>query len=215
VGKFAVIGLGNFGFNVVKTLHESGDEVLGIDRNKERAQRTQGHSSQTIIADAIDKSILETAGLQDMNAVVVSLGDNLSASILVTLFLREIGVENIIVKITSEEHGRALEKIGATTLVFPERDTAMKLAKSLSSPNILDYLPLSPDYSIMEVTAPDGFMGKSLGELELLSRHNVNVIAVREMKPEKMVLNPTMRYQVKDGDILIVLGKRADIEGLK
>jgi trk system potassium uptake protein TrkA len=215
VGKFAVIGLGNFGFNVVKTLHESGDEVLGIDRNKERAQRTQGHSSQTIIADATDKSILETAGLQDMNAVVVSLGDNLSASILVTLFLREIGVENIIVKITSEEHGRALEKIGATTLVFPERDTAMKLAKSLSSPNILDYLPLSPDYSIMEVTAPDGFMGKSLGELELLSRHNVNVIAVREMKPEKMVLNPTMRYQVKDGDILIVLGKRADIEGLK
>jgi trk system potassium uptake protein TrkA len=215
VGKFAVIGLGNFGFNVVKTLHESGDEVLGIDRNKERAQRTQGHSSQTIIADATDKSILETAGLQDMNAVVVSLGDNLSASILVTLFLREIGVENIIVKITSEEHGRALEKIGATTLVFPERDTAMKLAKSLSSPNILDYLPLSPDYSIMEVTAPDGFTGKSLGELELLSKHNVNVIAVREMKPEKMVLNPTTRYQVKDGDILIVLGKRADIEGLK
>jgi trk system potassium uptake protein TrkA len=215
VGKFAVIGLGNFGFNVVKTLHESGDEVLGIDRNKERAQRTQGHSSQTIIADATDKSILETAGLQDMNAVVVSLGDNLSASILVTLFLREIGVENIIVKITSEEHGRALEKIGATTLVFPERDTAMKLAKSLSSPNILDYLPLSPEYSIMEVTAPDGFTGKSLGELELLSKHNVNVIAVREMKPEKMVLNPTMRYQVKDGDILIVLGKRADIEGLK
>jgi trk system potassium uptake protein TrkA len=215
VGKFAVIGLGNFGFNVVKTLHESGDEVLGIDRNKERAQRTQGHSSQTIIADATDKSILETAGLQDMNAVVVSLGDNLSASILVTLFLREIGVENIIVKITSEEHGRALEKIGATTLVFPERDTAMKLAKSLSSPNILDYLPLSPEYSIMEVTAPDGFTGKSLGELELLSKHNVNVIAVREMKPEKMVLNPTTRYQVKDGDILIVLGKRADIEGLK
>lgn len=215
MGKFAVIGLGNFGFNVVKTLHESGDEVLGIDRNKERAQRTQGHSSQTIIADATDKSILETAGLQDMNAVVVSLGDNLSASILVTLFLREIGVENIIVKITSEEHGRALEKIGATTLVFPERDTAMKLAKSLSSPNILDYLPLSPDYSIMEVTAPDGFTGKSLGQLELLSSHNVNVIAVREMEPEKMVLNPTMRYQVKDGDILIVLGKRADIEGLK
>lgn len=215
MGKFAVIGLGNFGFNVVKTFHESGDEVLGIDRNKERAQRTQGHSSQTIIADATDKSILETAGLQDMNAVVVSLGDNLSASILVTLFLREIGVENIIVKITSEEHGRALEKIGATTLVFPERDTAMKLAKSLSSPNILDYLPLSPDYSIMEVTAPDGFTGKSLGQLELLSSHNVNVIAVREMKPEKMVLNPTMRYQVKDGDILIVLGKRADIEGLK
>jgi trk system potassium uptake protein TrkA len=215
VAKFAVIGLGNFGFNVAKTLHENGDEVLGIDRNRERAQRTQGHSSETIIADATDKSILETAGLQDMDAVVVSLGDNLSASILVTLFLRELGVENIIVKIMSEDHGRALEKIGAAEIVFPERDTAVKLARSLSSPNVLDYLALSPEYSIMEVTAPEGFVGKSLRELKVLSRYNLNVIAVRQLKPEKVVINPTARYGVKGGDVIIVLGKRKDIERLK
>jgi len=214
VGKFAVIGLGNFGFNVTKTFFENGDEVLGIDRNKDRAQRTQNHSSQCIIADATDKSVLETAGLKDMDGVVVSLGENLSASILVTLFLKELGVENIIVKITSEDHGRALEKVGATATVFPERDTAVRLANSLSSPNILDYFPLSPEYSITEVAPPASFIGKSLGQLELLGKHNLNVVAVRKLEPEKTIINPTVRYTVREGDILIVLGRREDIDKL-
>jgi trk system potassium uptake protein TrkA len=214
VGKFAVIGLGNFGFNVAKTFFENGDEVLGIDRNKERAQKTQSHASQCIIADATDKSVLETAGLTDMDGVVVSLGENLSASILVTLFLREIGVENIIAKIISEDHGRALEKVGATTTVFPERDTAVRLANSLSSPNILDYFPLSPEYSITEVAPPESFIGKKLGELELLGKHNLNVVAVTKLKPEKAIVNPTARYTVRAGDILIVLGRREDIDKL-
>ena len=214
MAKFAVIGLGNFGFNVAKTLYENGDEVLGIDRHKDRAQRTQNHASQCIIADATDKSVLETAGLTDMDGVVVSLGENLSASILVTLFLRELGVENIIAKITSEDHGRALEKVGATTIVFPERDTAVRLANSLSSPNILDYFPLSPEYSITEVVPPESFIGKSLGELELLGKHNLNVVAVTKLKPEKAIVNPTVRYTVREGDILIVLGRREDIDKL-
>jgi trk system potassium uptake protein TrkA len=214
VAKFAVIGLGNFGFNVAKTFFENGDEVLGIDRNKDRAQRTQNHSSQCIIADATDKSVLETAGLKDMDGVVVSLGENLSASILVTLFLKELGVENIIVKITSEDHGRALEKVGAAATVFPERDTAVRLANSLSSPNILDYFPLSPEYSITEVAPPESFIGKNLGELELLGKHNLNVVAVTKLKPEKAIVNPTARYTVRAGDILIVLGRREDIDKL-
>jgi trk system potassium uptake protein TrkA len=214
VAKFAVIGLGNFGFNVAKTLYENGDEVLGIDRHKDRAQRTQNHASQCIIADATDKSVLETAGLTDMDGVVVSLGENLSASILVTLFLRELGVENIIVKIASEDHGKALERVGATTIVFPERDTAVRLANSLSSPNILDYFPLSPEYSITEVAPPESFIGKNLGELELLGKHNLNVVAVTKLKPEKAIINPTARYTVRSGDILIVLGRREDIDKL-
>jgi trk system potassium uptake protein TrkA len=214
VAKFAVIGLGNFGFNVAKTLYENGDEVLGIDRHKDRAQSTQIHASQCIIADATDKSVLETAGLTDMDGVVVSLGENLSASILVTLFLRELGVENIIVKIASEDHGKALERVGATTIVFPERDTAVRLANSLSSPNILDYFPLSPEYSITEVAPPESFIGKNLGELELLGKHNLNVVAVTKLKPEKAIVNPTARYTVRRGDILIVLGRREDIDKL-
>ena len=214
MAKFAVIGLGNFGFNVAKTLHENGDEVLGIDRHKDRAQKTQNHASQCIIADATDKSVLETAGLTDMDGVVVSLGENLSASILVTLFLKELAVENIIAKITSEDHGRALEKVGATTIVFPERDTAVRLANSLSSPNILDYFPLSPEYSITEVAPPESFIGKNLGELELLGKHNLNVVAVTKLKPERAIINPTARYTVRAGDILIVLGRREDIDKL-
>jgi trk system potassium uptake protein TrkA len=215
MGKFTVIGMGNFGSNVARTLYEDGHEVIGIDRNKERAQRLQRYSSQSIIADATDKSTLETLGLQGMDAVVVSLGDNISSSVLVTLFLREIGTKNIIVKIASEDHGKALVKVGATAIVFPERDTAVKLAKHLSSPNILDSLALSPEYSIMELAPPKEFIGKSLAQLHLRSRHHVNVILVREVIPEKMVINPTADFVVKDSDVLVVLGKRKDIEKIK
>jgi trk system potassium uptake protein TrkA len=118
------------------------------------------------------------------------------------------------VKITNEDHGRALEKVGATAIVFPERDTAVKLANSLSSPNILDYFPLSPEYSVTEVVPPESFIGKSLGELELLGKYNLNVVAVKKREPEEAIINPTDRYTVREGDILIVLGRREDIDKL-
>ncbi|HEX15648.1 MAG: TrkA family potassium uptake protein [Deltaproteobacteria bacterium] len=213
--KFGVIGLGNFGATVARALFEGGHEVVVLDRDKGRVQAAQKFASQAIIADATQKKVLEELGLDKMDAVVVSLGKDLSASVLVTLYLRDLKVKKIVVKIASEDHGRVLEKVGATEIVFPEKDMALRLAQSLTSPNILDYLPLSPEFSLIELAPPKDFIGKSLAELRLRSRYGVNVLAVRQIIPEKMIINPPADFVIKDSDVLVVLGRREDIERIK
>ncbi len=213
--KFGVIGLGNFGATVARALFEGGHEVVVLDRDKGRVQAAQKFASQAIIADATQKKVLEELGLDKMDAVVVSLGKDLSASVLVTLYLRDLKVKKIVVKIASEDHGRVLEKVGATEIVFPEKDMALRLAQSLTSPNILDYLPLSPEFSLIELAPPTDFIGKSLAELRLRSRYGVNVLAVRQIIPEKMIINPPADFVIKDSDVLVVLGRREDIERIK
>jgi len=188
--KFVVIGLGNFGFYLAKSLFDEGKEVIGVDLNKERVQRLKDVCSYAVAGDAIDKSVLESIGIERDDVVIVSLGTNISASVLVTLYLRDLHVEKIYVKIVSEDHGRALEKIGATEVIFPERDLAKKLAKTLVSPNLIDYIPLSEEYNVVEIAPPREFIGKSLAELSLRNRYNINIIGVREVVPEKITMNP-------------------------
>ena len=215
MSKFAVIGLGNFGHTVARTLFEAGHEVLAIDKEKERVQALQNYTTQGVVADATNKKVLEQLGLGEMDAVVVNLGEDLGAAVLVTLFLRELKVKKVIVKIMNEDHRRVLEKVGASEIVFPEKDTAIKVAKGLISPNVLDYLPLSPDYSIAEWAPPKEFVGKTLSELRLRTRFGINVIAIREIVPERMVINPPADFVIKDSDLLIILGHRSEVEKLK
>lgn len=186
-----------------------------VDRERARVQAASKFASQAVIADATEKKVLEQLGLHKMDAVVVSLGRDLGASVLVTLYLRDLKVKKIVVKIASEDHGRVLEKVGATEIVFPEKDMALRLAQSLTFPNILDYLPLSPEYSLVELAPPKDFIGKSLAELQLRSRYRINVLAVRQIIPEKMAINPPADFVIKDSDVLVVLGKRDDIERVK
>jgi len=213
--KFIVIGLGNFGFYCAKSLFEEGREVVGMDRNKERVQRLQEFCSYAVAGDATDKSILESIGIEKKDLVIVSLGDNISASVLVTLYLKDLDIQDIYVKIISEDHGRVLAKIGATEVVFPERDLARKLAKSLSSPNLIDYLPLTDEYNIVEIAPPKEFIGKSLAELRLRSKYHINILAVRGLVPEKITMNPGGTFTIKDSDILLALGKPDDVEKIK
>lgn len=215
MGKFVVIGLGNFGYYLARSLFEEGKEVIGVDRNKERVQRLQEFCSYAVVGDATDKSILESVGIEKDDVVIVSFGDNISASVLVTLYLKDLHIENIYVKIISEDHGRALERIGATEVIFPERDLARKLAKSLSSPNLIDYLPLTDEYDIVEIAPPKEFIGKTLAELKLRSKHEINILAVRGLVPEKITMNPGGAFTIKDSDILLALGKPDDIEKMK
>ncbi len=215
MGKFVVIGLGNFGYYLARSLFEGGKEVIGVDRNKERIQRLQEFCSYAVVGDATDKSILESVGIEKDDAAIVSLGDNISASVLVTLYLKDLHIENIHVKIISEDHGRALERIGATEVIFPERDLATKLAKSLSSPNLIDYLPLTEEYDIVEIAPPKEFIGKTLAELGLRSKYGINILAVRGLVPEKITMNPGGAFTIKDSDILLALGKPDDIEKMK
>ncbi len=213
--KYAVIGLGNFGFYLAKSLFEEDKEVIGMDRNKERVQRLQAFCSYGIVGDATDRSVLESIGLEKEDAVFVSLGSNISASVLVTLYLKDLQIEKIFVKIISEDHGRALEKIGATEVIFPERDLARKLAKTLLSPNLIDYIPLSEEYNILEIAPPKEFVGKTLAELMLRNKYNITVLAVRGIVPEKITMNPGGAFTIKDSDILLALGKPEDIKKIK
>jgi trk system potassium uptake protein TrkA len=210
--RVVVIGLGIFGFNIAKDLYENGIEVIAVDKNKEVIQKIKDFSTKAILADGTDKDILESIGIQPDDVVIVSFGEDLAASTLITLHLKEMKVKTIIVKAPNEDHKHVLEKVGATEVIIPERAMADKVAKSLISPNVLDYIPLSQDYTICEIAPPPSFMGKTIGELHLRSRYHIEVIAIREMLPERLTMVPRADFIIKDSDVLVVIGKEKDIQ---
>lgn len=213
--RVIIIGLGIFGFNVAKNLYENGIEVIAIDKNKEMIQKIKEFSTKAILADGTDKEVVESIGIQKDDVVIVSFGEDLAASTLITLHLKELKVRNIIVKAPNEDHKRVLEKVGATEVIIPEREMADKVAKSLISPNVLDYIPLSEDYTICELVPPAIFSGKTIGELHLRSKYHIEVIAVREMLPERLTMVPRADFVIKDSDILVVIGREEDIQKIK
>ena len=213
--RVVVIGLGIFGFNIAKDLYENGLEVIAIDKNKEVIQKIKDFSTKAILADGTDKEVLESIGIQEDDVVIISFGENLAASTLITLHLKEMKVKTIIVKAPNEDHKHVLEKVGATEVIIPEREMADKVAKSLISPNVLDYIPLSEDYTISEIVPPSSFMGRTIGELHLRNKHHIEVIAVREMLPERIIMVPRADFIIKDSDVLVVIGREKDIQKIK
>jgi trk system potassium uptake protein TrkA len=213
--KYVVIGLGNFGFWVAKTLFDSHQETIAIDMNKEAVQRVNRFSDMAVIADVTSKETLIGLGLSDCDAAVVSLGDHPAASTLVTLYLHEMGVRQILVKAIDENHAKILKKVGATDIIFPEKDMGIKVGKTLVSPNILDYLEMTADYEISQVGPPQSFIGKTLMELELPNRFGLQVIAVRELIPENFIPAPKADFVIKDSDILYILGRKEDIDRIR
>ena len=213
--RVVVIGLGIFGFNIAKDLYENGIEVIAVDKDKEMVQKIKDFSTKAVLADGTDKEVMESIGIQEDDIVIISFGENLAASTLITLHLKEMKVKNIIVKAPNEDHKRVLEKVGATEVIIPEREMADKVAKSIISPNILDYIPLSEDYTISEIVPPASFMGKTIGELHLRTKHHIEVIAVRETLPERLTMVPRAEFVMKDSDVLVVIGKEKDIQKIK
>jgi trk system potassium uptake protein TrkA len=213
--RVVVIGLGIFGFNIAKDLYENGFEVIAIDKNKEVIQKIRDFSTKAVIADGIDKEVMESIGIQEDDVVIISFGEDLAASTLITLHLKEMKVKHIIVKAPNEDHKHVLEKVGATEVIIPEKAMADKVAKSLISPNVLDYIPLSEDYTISEIVPPASFMGKTIGEIHLRSRYHIEVIAVRETLPERLTMVPRAEFVIKDSDVLVVIGKEKDIQKIK
>jgi len=213
--RVVVIGLGIFGFNIAKDLYENGIEVIAIDKNKDIIQKIKDFSTKAILADGTDKEVIESIGIQGDDIVIISFGEDLAASTLITLHLKEMKIKNIIVKAPNEDHKRVLEKVGATQVIIPEREMADKVAKNLISPNVLDYIPLSEDYTISEVVPPASFMGKTIGELHLRTKYHVEVIAIREMLPDRVTMVPKADFIIKDSDVLVVIGKEEDIQKIK
>lgn len=213
--KYVTIGLGNFGFNVTKTLFEEGHDVIAVDIDEEAIQHVQPYCTQAILGDATQKEMLRTLGLEDMEAAIVSMGGNENAATLITLHLKELGAKRIVVKAATEDHGRILSKVGASDIIFPEKDMAIKVARSLSTPDVLDYIPMSGDFLIAEIAPLEAFVGKSLAELQLRSRYGITVIGIKELIPENFILVPPASFVIKHSDILIVIGKRVDIQKVK
>lgn len=213
--QFAVIGLGNFGHYLATRLFEMGHEVLGIDKNARRVQEIRDWVSRAVIADATDPQALQDLELEKMDVVVVSIGSELNNSILATLNVKDLGVNRVVAKSISEAHGRILQKIGAEEVYFPEKDLALTVAQRLDNPNVLDYLPFMEGYSIVQLAPPKEFIGRSLADLDLINRYGVQVIAIKELVPENVVMIPTGRFVVKNSDVLFLIGPDKALAGLQ
>ncbi len=210
--RVVVIGLGIFGFNLAKELFEKGMEVIAIDKNKDIIQKIRDFSTKAVLADGTDKDVMESIGIQPDDVAIISFGEDLAASTLTTLHLKELKVKNIIVKAPNDDHKRILEKVGANEVIIPEKEMARKVARGILAPNVLDFLPLSEDYTICEMAPPPGFPGKSIGELNLRNKFHIEVIAIRDVLSDKIQMVPRANFVIKDSDVLVILGKEADVQ---
>lgn len=213
--RVVVVGLGIFGSHLARELFEKGLEVIAIDKNKDIIQKARDFTTKAVLAEATEKDVLEAIGIQPDDVVIVSFGEDLAASTLLTLHLKELKVKQIIVKAPNDDHKRILEKVGASEVIIPEREMATKVARSIISPNVLDYIPVSEDYNISEIAPPASFMGKTIGELNLRRKYHIEVIAVRDVLSDQIRLVPEASAVIKDSDILVVIGKDEDIQKIK
>ncbi|OOE00525.1 potassium transporter Trk [Anoxybacillus kestanbolensis] len=208
--EFAVIGLGRFGGSVCRTLSEQGMEVLAIDTNEDKVNEYASIASQAVVADSTDENVLKSLGIRNFDHVIVAIGDNIQASILTTLILKELGVEKITVKATNDYHEKVLKKIGADHIVHPERDMGERIANNMISNNVLDYLELSDRHSIVEIVANERLHGHSLLELDIRAKYGINIVAIK--RNNDIIVSPLASEVIYEGDILIVIGADQDID---
>lgn len=207
--QFAVIGLGRFGSSVAKTLYSMGRQVLAIDPDEERVRAMVQFATRAVAADATDEQVLRSLGVRNFDVVIVGIGGDIQASIMVTLMLKELGVKYVVAKAQSEVHGKVLFRVGADRVVFPERDMGFRVAQNLISSNILEYIELSQDVSMIEIVAPSNIVGKELRQLDLRNRFNINVIALKH--GDHVNITPRADDRIHKGDILVVVGLKEDL----
>jgi trk system potassium uptake protein TrkA len=208
--QYAVIGLGRFGLSIANKLYESGQEVLGVDVNEERVEESHPFVTHSVIADSTEAEALKSIGIRNFDTVIVAIGNDIQASILSVLLLKELGVKKVIAKALNKLHGQVLKKVGADWVVFPERDMGIRVAHQLLSPNVLNFIEISKDYSVEEVKIPDRMMEKTLRELDLRAKFNLSVIAIRH--EDEINISPSPDEKINYGDVLVVIGENRDLE---
>lgn len=208
--SYIVIGLGRFGSEVACRLHELGCEVLAVDTNGESVQHISNEVTHAVVADARDKEVLRALGASKFDCAIIAIGGSLADSVLATMNVKELGIAKVVCKAHDETHRQVLLKLGADQVVIPEQEHAARLARSLSSRNVLDYIELSADYGIVEVPAPNSWVGKSLKELNVRAQMGLNILAVRQGK--KINVSPAADYLVVENDIMVVLGDTRALE---
>lgn len=210
--QFAVIGLGRFGSSVARTLSRMGFDVLAVDTDEERVNDISEEVTYAVQVDAMDEQALKSLGIRNFDVVIVAIGQEVQSSILVTVMLKEMGVPRVVAKAMSELHGKVLQKVGADMVVFPERDMGVRVAHALVSRNILDQISLSPEYSIIELIAPTEFWGKTLQESAMRREYGVTVLAIR--RGTDIIISPGAKQVIREGDILVVLGRNDKLKRL-
>ena len=215
--QFGVIGLGRFGSAMASTLAELGQDVIGIDGDEERVRQLADVIAQAIQLDATDAQSLRAAGIQDVDVAVVSIGENIESSVLVVMQLRDLGIETIVAKAVTPLHGRILEKLGVSRVILPEREMAIRVAHGLVMPNVIDYIELSRDFSIVEVPAPEPWVGRTLKQLELRPRFGLTLVAIKRPTPGKDVVTniaPPADEEIQRGDTLALLASNERLNRL-
>lgn len=202
--SYVVIGLGRFGSEAARRLCELGCEVLAMDSKNDLVQQISNFVTQAVVGNARDKEVLRALGVDQFDGAIVAIGDSLADSVLATMNLKELGVPYIVSKAHDDTHRQVLEKLGADRVVIPEQENAFRLAKSLSSPNVLDYIELSDDYGIVEVPAPKPWLNKSLKELNIRAKLGVNILAVK--RDGDITVSPAAEFRIMAGDVVVILG---------
>lgn len=203
---YGVIGLGRFGFNVARTLAEGGAEVIACDLSEDRVRDVAEFVNHVFALDATDEKALKESGIANADTVIVSIGENIEANILVVVQLMELGVREIIAKAVNQLHGKILERLGVSRVIYPERDMAVRLAHSLLVGGFIEEIPLAENYSIFEMLPPQKFHQKSLKELDLRKRHDMTVLAIK--RGERLIVNPSGDEFILPDDVLVVLANK-------
>ncbi|MGP4068273.1 potassium channel family protein [Halobacillus sp. B29] len=207
--EFAVIGLGRFGGSICRELSREGMEVLALDLDEDKVNEYRDIAAHAVIADSTDENVLRELGMRNIDHVIVAIGDNIQASILTTLMLKELGIKTITVKAQNDYHEKVLAKIGADHVVHPERDMGKRIAHNIISNNILDYIELSDDHSVVEVKAGSKMSGRTLVDLDIRAEYGCNVVAIKRKKD--VIVSPMATEEIRENDVLIVIGADKDI----
>ncbi len=206
---FVVFGLGKFGRSVAQTLAENGRDVLAIDISEEVIQEIADTVTHAVQADVTDGDALNALGVRNFDVAVVAISNNLQASIMSTILVKELGVPFIIAKASNDIHKRVLEKVGADKVIFPEREIGIRIANNLISENFVDYIELSEDYSIVEVEVIEEWVGKTLKQINMRANYGINVMAIR--KGESISITPGPDMELSENDVLVVIGSNQDL----
>lgn len=212
--QFAVIGLGRFGRAVCSSLHSTGYQVLGTDRDEKKVSQilTDRIVSHAVQLDSTEPAALREAGIFEFDTVIVAIGNYLEQSIITTLNLKEAGVPHVVAKASSEVHVKLLKRVGADHVVYPEHEAGCALARSLTKPAILDRFDLDSENSIVEAIVPEEFYGKTIAELKLRTRYGLNILAVSHSN--KFEINPDPNTRLAKGSAIVVIGSNKDINRL-
>lgn len=209
--RFVVVGLGNFGSAVAEALHAAGHDVIAVDAAEDAVDRVANRVTRAAVGDGKSVRVLERLGAGEADAGVVSTGDDITASILATLAMKDLRVKEIYVKVISLDHARVMEKLGVTETIFPERESGFRLATRVMSAGILNYVRLGADFSVQEMAIPEPWLGRTLRQLQLPRRFRISVIALHDVLGERIIPVPDPDQKLKDSDTLLVAGRDQDL----